>query len=70
MPCGPCRWGLRWSSLPGHETCEECAGLGVELHADFAAGAFGGAPFQATKRVSGVLNRVRVRHADPAAGTF
>eukprot|EP00959_Pyramimonas_sp_CCMP1952_P237606 4965271-Pyramimonas_sp.AAC.1 len=24
-PCGRCRWGLRYSSLWGHETSEGCA---------------------------------------------
>ena len=26
-PCGPCRWGLLWSSLWGHEAREDCAGM-------------------------------------------
>eukprot|EP00959_Pyramimonas_sp_CCMP1952_P099921 2089174-Pyramimonas_sp.AAC.1 len=26
--CGPCHWGLRWSSLWGHEPCERCAYMG------------------------------------------
>eukprot|EP00959_Pyramimonas_sp_CCMP1952_P302696 6333746-Pyramimonas_sp.AAC.1 len=27
--CGRCHWGVGWSSLWGHETCEECAEIGV-----------------------------------------
>eukprot|EP00959_Pyramimonas_sp_CCMP1952_P353561 7407547-Pyramimonas_sp.AAC.1 len=27
--CGRQHWGLRWSSLWGHATCEGCAELGV-----------------------------------------
>ena len=27
--CGRQHWGLRWSSLWGHETCEGCAEVGV-----------------------------------------
>eukprot|EP00959_Pyramimonas_sp_CCMP1952_P375600 7866499-Pyramimonas_sp.AAC.1 len=27
-PCGLCRWGLRWSSLWGHEPPEGCAKIG------------------------------------------
>ena len=26
--CGPCHWGLWWSSLWGHGTCEGCAEIG------------------------------------------
>ena len=26
-PCEPCRWGLMWSSLRGHDTYEGCAGM-------------------------------------------
>ena len=53
--CGPCHWGLQWSTLWGHETCEGCPEMEVELHADPATGAFGGAPYGATKRVRGAL---------------
>ena len=55
-PCERSYWGLRWSSLCGHEACEECAEMGVEPHANAAIGAFGGAPYGATKRVRGVKN--------------
>eukprot|EP00959_Pyramimonas_sp_CCMP1952_P191670 4008002-Pyramimonas_sp.AAC.1 len=36
--CGHRHWGLRWSSLWGHETLYRVG----ETHADTAAGAFGG----------------------------
>ena len=52
--CGPSRWGLRWSSLWGHEPRQGCAKMGRRCHADPLAGAFGGAPYWATNRVSGV----------------
>ena len=52
--CGPCHWGLRWSSLWGYETCEGCAKVDPNTHAGPATGAFGGAPYGATKRVRGV----------------
>ena len=52
--CGPCHWGLRWSSLGAHEPCEWCAEMGGGLHAACATGAFGGAPYGATDRVRGV----------------
>eukprot|EP00959_Pyramimonas_sp_CCMP1952_P153450 3209983-Pyramimonas_sp.AAC.1 len=42
--CGRCRWGLRWSSLRGHETVDW---MGV-THAGGATGAFGEAPYGAT----------------------
>eukprot|EP00959_Pyramimonas_sp_CCMP1952_P330323 6916512-Pyramimonas_sp.AAC.1 len=38
----------------GHEACEGCAAMGVEMHADTATEAFGGAPYWATKRVRSV----------------
>ena len=53
-PCELSHWGLRWSSLWGHETCEGCAEMGRWRHANFPTGAFGGAPYGATKRVRGV----------------
>ena len=52
-PCRRSHWGLRWSSLWGHETCEGCARRGPNHHADAATGAFGGAPYGATERVRG-----------------
>ena len=27
--CGPCHWGLRWSSLWGCEACDGCAEMGA-----------------------------------------
>ena len=68
--CGHLHWGPRWSSLWGHETCEGCAEMRVELHADPATGAFGGAPYGATKRVRGVPECVWGRHADAATWAF
>ena len=68
--CGHTHWDLRWSSLWGHETCEGCSDMEVELHADPAPGAFGGAPYGATNRVRGVLKRVRRAHTSAATGTF
>eukprot|EP00959_Pyramimonas_sp_CCMP1952_P174722 3651653-Pyramimonas_sp.AAC.1 len=38
-------WGLRWTSLWGHEPCEGCAEMSGEPHANFATEAFGGAPY-------------------------
>ena len=48
--CEPPQWGLRWSSLWGYETLP----WAKEPHADTPSGAFGGAPYGATKRVRGV----------------
>ena len=52
---GATKWG--WNcmrTLPlghvGHKTCEGCAEIEVELHADSLIGALGGAPYGATKR--------------------
>eukprot|EP00959_Pyramimonas_sp_CCMP1952_P154544 3232919-Pyramimonas_sp.AAC.1 len=42
--CERCHWGLRWSSLWGHETLPWVA----VTHADPATGAFVGAPCGAT----------------------
>eukprot|EP00959_Pyramimonas_sp_CCMP1952_P413665 8667626-Pyramimonas_sp.AAC.1 len=52
--CERRHWGLPWSSLWGHEACEGCAEMGRRCHADFPSEALGGAPYGATKRVSGV----------------
>ena len=51
--CGRQHWGLRWSSLWGHETCEGWAKVGVVTYAIPASGALGGAPYEATKRMRG-----------------
>ena len=51
---------LRRSSLWGHETCEGCAEMGRWRHANFPTGAFGGAPYGATKRVRGLPKWARV----------
>ena len=68
--CGPCHWGLRWSSLWGHETCEGCAKVEGGRHARSATGAFGGAPCGVTKRVRGVpksgWNRMRTLPPGPS----
>eukprot|EP00959_Pyramimonas_sp_CCMP1952_P302350 6326346-Pyramimonas_sp.AAC.1 len=53
VPYEPCRWGLRWSSLWGHGTCEGCAEIWRWHHANPAAWAFGGAPNGATERARG-----------------
>ena len=52
--CERSHWGLRWSSLWGHDPREGCATVGAVLHATPTIGAFGGAPYGATKRVRGV----------------
>ena len=51
--CGHGTLGFRCKSLWGHELCEGCAEIGVELHADPPTGAFGGAPYGATNRARG-----------------
>ena len=56
--CGHGHWGLRWSSLWGHEPCEGCATMGAVTQANAASGAFGGAPYGATNHVRGVPKRV------------
>eukprot|EP00959_Pyramimonas_sp_CCMP1952_P380899 7980527-Pyramimonas_sp.AAC.1 len=43
-PCGPCHWGLRRSSLWGHEPCDKFANMGRRRHVDPATEAFGGTP--------------------------
>eukprot|EP00959_Pyramimonas_sp_CCMP1952_P215930 4516429-Pyramimonas_sp.AAC.1 len=43
---------------PRNVTCEECPESSVGTHANIATGAFGGAPYRATKKVRGVPNRV------------
>eukprot|EP00959_Pyramimonas_sp_CCMP1952_P034716 727720-Pyramimonas_sp.AAC.1 len=50
IACEPCHWGLHWSCRRGHEPCEACAEMTVELHANPTIGAFRGAPYGATKR--------------------
>eukprot|EP00959_Pyramimonas_sp_CCMP1952_P450223 9427238-Pyramimonas_sp.AAC.1 len=46
--CESNRWGLRLSSSRGHAALPEVVG---ETHARATAGAFGGTPFGAAKRV-------------------
>ena len=58
--CGHGRWGLRWRSLWGHETCEGS----VEMMG--GAGAFGGDPYGATKRPRNCAGP----QCDPATGTL
>ena len=48
--CEHRHWGLRWSSLWGHETLSWAG----ETHASAASGALGGAPYGATNRLRGV----------------
>eukprot|EP00959_Pyramimonas_sp_CCMP1952_P086839 1816298-Pyramimonas_sp.AAC.1 len=43
-----CHWSLRWSSLWDHESCDGCAVM-AGTHVSCAIGAFGGAPYGATK---------------------
>ena len=47
-------WSPRWGSLWGHETSEGCAEMTGWPHTSFPTGAFGAAPYGATKRVRGV----------------
>ena len=60
-PCGPCRWGLRWGSLWGHEPCEGVPEWAQWAHANAAIWALSGAPYGAAKRVRGVPKQ---RHAE------
>ena len=55
--CGLRHWDIRWSSLWGHEAL---CWMG-KRHVDTAAGALGGAPYGATKRVKGVPELARAR---------
>ena len=65
MMAGPhanaAHWGLRWSSLWGHEPCEGCAEVSMRWagrkRADVATGALVGAPYGQTKCVRGVQKR-------------
>eukprot|EP00959_Pyramimonas_sp_CCMP1952_P078447 1639598-Pyramimonas_sp.AAC.1 len=41
---GHCHWDLRWSSLRGHDACQRCAKVDVELHLGVATGAFDWSP--------------------------
>ena len=54
----------------GHEACEGCAEVDPRRHAGPGTGAFGGAPYGATKCVRGVPRWVRWAHAKAAAGAF
>eukprot|EP00959_Pyramimonas_sp_CCMP1952_P176998 3699442-Pyramimonas_sp.AAC.1 len=51
--CGHRHWGLRWSSLCGHEAL---CWVG-ETHVGTATVALGGAPYGATKRCAGWAKR-------------
>eukprot|EP00959_Pyramimonas_sp_CCMP1952_P171206 3577331-Pyramimonas_sp.AAC.1 len=53
--CGPRNWALRWSSRWGHEALY----LVGETHVNGSIGAFGGAPYGATKRRAGRGRRRR-----------
>ena len=68
--CDPPQWGLRRSSLWGHETCEGCAEIGRWCHATFPTWAFGGAPYGATKLVRGVPTWVVGKHANAVIEAF
>ena len=50
-----CHWGIRRSSLWGHEAREECAEMLGEPRANSATGAVSGSPHGATKRARGAL---------------
>eukprot|EP00959_Pyramimonas_sp_CCMP1952_P040266 841872-Pyramimonas_sp.AAC.1 len=56
--CEICHWGIRWSSLWGHETRYWVA----RTHANTSTGAFGGAPFAATKRRTGWGDALELCH--------
>ena len=58
------RWEyrIRWSSLWGHETLYWVG----ESHANCATGTFGGAPDGATKRCTGLGNRMRAAPLGPS----
>ena len=68
--CGHRHLGLRWSSLRGHETREGCALLCGSDAAGGATGAFGGAPYGATKRARGVPKWMAGAHAGTAGWAF
>ena len=68
--CGLCHWGLRWSPLWGHETCEGCADLGAgdaceRSHWDLQWSSLWG-----HETCEGCAERARGRHADAATGAF
>ena len=65
LPMGP-----RNACLWGHEKCEGCAEWAWGTHAGGGDGAFGGAPYGATKGVRRVLKCVWVMHAGGSTGTF
>ena len=56
------RWGIRWSSLWGNET--PC--WVWRTHAGTPTGAFGGAPYGATKRCAGCGGRMRAPPLGPS----
>ena len=70
--CEPRHWGIRWSSLWGHETLPWVG----EPHArppltwgdacETATGTFGGAPYGATKRCTGCGGRMRAPPLGPS----
>eukprot|EP00959_Pyramimonas_sp_CCMP1952_P435788 9125625-Pyramimonas_sp.AAC.1 len=60
--CGHPHWGLWWSSVWGHETL--C--WAWETHAAPLIGAFGGAPYGATKRCAVRGGRMRTPPLGPS----
>ena len=57
-----CEYRIRWRSIWGHETLSWVG----ETHVSAATGAFGGAPYGATKRFLGWVET----HANCATGAF
>eukprot|EP00959_Pyramimonas_sp_CCMP1952_P050283 1050993-Pyramimonas_sp.AAC.1 len=55
-------WDLRWSSLLGHEALHSVG----DMPADTATGAFGGAPYGATKPCIGWGKRMRTPPLGPS----
>jgi hypothetical protein len=72
VPCGPCHWGFRRSSLRGHEPCERCADMEAAVPCEPcpATGAFGGAPYGATNRVTSMPTWRRRCHSNLVTGAF
>eukprot|EP00959_Pyramimonas_sp_CCMP1952_P336766 7051639-Pyramimonas_sp.AAC.1 len=66
--CGRWHWGIRWSSLWGHKRVRSVPKWMCVTHAGNGTGAFGGAPYRATKRMRGVPKRVCVTMRAVAMG--
>lgn len=67
-PCGPYRWGCRWSSLRGHKRAKDVPTSPGRRHADPATGASAGASSGATKLVRCVPKCAGGGFADSAIG--